>query len=206
VLDEGRFDKGGALVSWRYDSMDNLFFPRRGGFLYTEYELNRESLGADEDFERWELLSQAAYSFGKTDSSTVILTLKTAQSSDSANEPQNYYQVGGLFNMSGLRQNGFSGRQMLFSMAQYQHRLSKNKVIPLDMPVYAGFSVEGGQLWSDRSDVDFGDLKGAGSIYLAIDSPLGPVYVAYGRSVQSQSAIYFSLGWPFLGQNTRIAR
>ena len=34
--------------------------------------------------------------------------------------------------------------------------------------MYAGVSVEGGQLWRERSDVDFGDLQGVGSIYLAV--------------------------------------
>ena len=206
LLEDGGFDKGGALVSWRYDSMDEIFFPRQGGFLYAEYEYNTTDLGADEDFDRWQLLSQAAFSFGAEDRNTVILTAKTAQSLDAPNEPQNYYQLGGLFNLSGLRQNAFSGRQMLFTMAQYQRKLSRNSVIPLDMPIYAGFSVEGGQLWSERSDVDFGDLQGAGSIYLAIDSPIGPVFVAYGQTTNSRSAIYFSLGWPFLGQNSRIGR
>lgn len=206
LLPEGSYDKGGALASWRYDSMDEIFFPRKGGFLFAEYELNRTDFGSDDDFERWQAMAQAAFSFGAGEDNTVILTAKTAQSIDAANEPQNYYQLGGLFNLSGLRQNGFSGRQMFFGMAQYQRRLSDNSVIPLNMPVYAGFSVEGGQLWSERSDIDLGDLQGAGSIYLAVDSPVGPIYVAYGQTTESRRAIYLALGWPFLGQNSRIGR
>ena len=206
LLDDGSFDTGGVLTSWRYDSMDEIFFPRRGGFLYAEYEWNSTDFGADKSFERWQVLSQAAFSFGSDTRNTVILTAKTAQSIDAPNEPQNYFQLGGLFNLSGLRQNAFSGRQSLFVMAQYQRRLSENSVLPLNMPIYAGFSVEGGQLWSERSEVGFGDLSGAGSIYLAIDSPIGPVYVAYGQTTESRNAVYLSLGWPFLGQNTRIGR
>ncbi|MEH6592918.1 MAG: patatin-like phospholipase family protein [Halioglobus sp.] len=206
TLGEGYFDQGGALASWRYDSMDDIFFPREGGFFYAEYELNTTELGADADFERWQVLAQAALSFGKAERNTVILTAKTAQSLDAPNEAQNYYQLGGLFNLSGLRQNAFSGRQMAFVMGQYQRKLSKNSAIPLDMPIYAGFSVEGGQLWSERSDVDLGDLQGAGSVYLGIDSPIGPIYIAYGRTTSARSAIYLSLGWPFLGQNSRIGR
>ena len=79
-------------------------------------------------------------------------------------------------------------------------------MLPINLPVYAGFSVEGGQLWTDRSDVDFGDLIGAGSIYLGIDSPVGPLYLAYGHTEESQSAIYLSLGWPFLTNQARIGR
>ncbi|MEH6588877.1 MAG: patatin-like phospholipase family protein [Halioglobus sp.] len=206
LIEDGSFDKGGVLASWRYDNMDEIFFPRRGGFLYAEYEANLEDMGADQDFERWQVLAQAAFSFGADDRNTVIITGKTAQSEDAANEPQNYYQLGGLFNMSGLQQDALSGRQMAFAMAQYQRRLSENSVIPLDMPVYAGFSLEGGQLASTRSELDFGDMKGAGSIYLAIDSPIGPLYLAYGQTSDSRSAVYIALGWPFLGQNTRIGR
>ncbi|MEH6582390.1 MAG: patatin-like phospholipase family protein [Halioglobus sp.] len=206
TLDDGYFDRGGALTSFRYDSMDEIFFPRDGGFFYAEYELNTTDLGADQDFERWQALAQGALSFGKDDRNTVILTAKTAQSRDAADEAQNYYQLGGLFNLSGLRQNAFSGRQMAFVMGQYQRKLSKNSVIPIDMPIYAGFSIEGGQLWSERSDIDLGDLQGAGSAYLGIDSPIGPIYIAYGRTTNARSAIYLSLGWPFLGQNSRIGR
>lgn len=206
VLTEGDFDKGGAVASWHYDNMDQIFFPRNGTFLYAEYELNSKKLGSDENFDRWHMLAQSAYSFGLADRNTVILTAKTSQSIDAPNEPQNYYQLGGLFNLSGVPQDIFSGRQMLFAMAQYQRKLSANSVIPLNMPVYAGFSAEAGRLWSDRSDVDFGDLEGAGSVYLAIDSPIGAIYLAYGRAADSQSAIYFSLGWPFLSQNSRVGR
>ena len=95
---------------------------------------------------------------------------------------------------------------MAFVMGQYQRRLSSRSVLPTDMPVYAGFSVEGGQLWSERSDIDFDELIASGSIYLAIDTPLGPLYFAYGRTNQSQQAIYLSLGWPFLTNNTTPGR
>ena len=71
-----------------------------------------------------------------------------------------------------------------------------------------GFSIEGGQLRTDRSDVDFGDLTAAGSIYLGIDSPVGPLYVAYGRTEGdlNANALYISLGWPFLTNQARIGR
>ena len=74
------------------------------------------------------------------------------------------------------------------------------------MPVYAGFSVEGGQLWSERSDIDYSDMITAGSIYLAIDSPVGPIYIAYGRTNESHDAIYLALGWPFLNNNSTPGR
>jgi NTE family protein len=205
-LPDERFQEGGAMFSYRYDTLDSVYFPTRGGFLYTDYRLFREELGSDYDFERWQAIGQAAYSFGNDDRNTVILTGRTGQSIDAPNEPQNYFQLGGLFNLSGLGHNFFAGRQMAFAMAQYQRRLSSNSVLPLDLPVFLGASIEGGQLWSERSDVSSGDFINAGSIYLGMDSPLGPIYLAYGRSEDSQDAIYLTLGWPFLSNQTRMGR
>jgi len=205
-LIEDTFNEGGIFASYRYDSLDNSFFPPGGAFPYAKYAQQEQAMGASNNFEAWQVFGQAAYSFGATQGNTVLLTARLAQSEDAPNEPQNYYQLGGLFNLSGLSQNFYSGRQMAFVMAQYQRRLSDRSVIPIDMPVYAGFSLEGGQLWSERSDIDYGDLITSGSIYLAIDSPLGPIYIAYGRTSESQDAIYLSLGWPFLSNNTTPGR
>jgi NTE family protein len=46
----------------------------------------------------------------------------------------------------------------------------------------------------------------AGSIYLAINSPIGPIHFAYGRTEDSVDAIYLSLGWPFLAYGQRLGR
>jgi NTE family protein len=95
---------------------------------------------------------------------------------------------------------------MAFAMVQYQHRLSDTSVLPFDMPAYVGASLEGGELWSDRSDVNSGDFINAGSVYLAVDSPIGAIYLAYGRTEDSQDALYLALGWPFLNNQLRIGR
>ena len=95
---------------------------------------------------------------------------------------------------------------MAFAMAQYQRRLSDTSVLPFNVPAYLGASIEGGQVWSNRSDVSSGDFLTGGSIYLAVDSPVGPLYLAYGRSEDSQDAVYLSLGWPFLNNQFRMGR
>ena len=206
ALPEDHYNEGGATFSARYDKLDDAFFPTQGGFFYGEYRLMRDDLGADGDYERWQAIAQAALSFGAEDRNTLILTGRTGQSIDAPNSPENYFQLGGLFNLSGVSQNYFSGRQMAFAMMQYQRRLSDTSVLPFDMPAYVGASIEGGELWSDRSDVTSGDFINAGSIYFAVDSPIGPVYLAYGRTEDSTDALYLALGWPFLNNQLRVGR
>jgi NTE family protein len=205
-LNGADFQQGGVFTSLRYDTLDSAFFPTRGSFLYAQYSAQRTGFGSDADFERWLGIGQSAFSFGGGKRNTVIFTARTGQSIDAPNSPQNYFQLGGLFNLSGVGQNLFSGRQMAFVMAQYQRKLSSNSVIPIKMPVYVGFSLEGGQLWQERSEIDLDDLIGSGSIYLGIDSPLGPIYLAYGRTENESEALYLSLGWPFLSNLNRLGR
>jgi NTE family protein len=45
-----------------------------------------------------------------------------------------------------------------------------------------------------RSDVSSGDLIYAGSVFLGIDSNIGPIYLGLGHAEGNMTAIYFSLG------------
>ncbi|PLW70147.1 patatin-like phospholipase family protein [Pseudohalioglobus lutimaris] len=205
-LPEDNFHEGGAMVSLRYDTLDKAYFPTRGGYFSAEYRLLREDLGSDYNFERWHAVGQGAFSWGKDKRNTLILTGRTGQSIDARDTPQNYFQLGGLFNLSGVSQDLFSGQQMAFAMAQYQRRLTAKSVLPFDMPTYFGASLEGGQVWVDRDAVSSGDFVNAGSIYLAVNSPIGPVYLAYGRTEKSQDALYIALGWPFINNQMLMGR
>lgn len=198
---ESGFDEGGLTLTYLYDRLDSAFFPTEGGMFYSTVDGNRTGLGADTDFTRWEMQALGAISFGKSKANTVIVNARTAQSINAEASPQNFYLLGGLFNMSGFGQNRLAGRQLVFGMLQYQRRLTGQTLIPLSAPVYAGISLEQGNLWASRSDIALDDLRSAGSIYLGIDSPLGPIYVAYGRSEGANQSIYLSLGWPFYSQD-----
>lgn len=45
-----------------------------------------------------------------------------------------------------------------------------------------------------------------GGPYLVVDSPIGPIYLAYGRSEDAGDAAYLSLCWPFLQNQMRMGR
>lgn len=203
-LPTGNYDEGGWFASYLYDSMDNIYFPGDGAFFFAEYEQLDTALGSDVTFERAQILGQLAYSFGEADRNTLLFTGKVKGSDGAEPTPENLHQLGGLFNLSGIPLNALSGRQLAFVMAQYQRRLSPEGLIPFE--IYAGASLEGGQLWRDSSDIELGGLVTAGSIYLAVETPLGPLYLAYGLTEDSVDAFYLSLAWPFLGDRSPIAR
>ena len=65
------------------------------------------------------------------------------------------------------------------------------------MPVYVGGSLEAGNVWNDRHDIRSDSLLAAGSLNMAIDTPLGPLYLARGFAEHGRSKYYMFLGRSF---------
>jgi len=63
--------------------------------------------------------------------------------------------------------------------------------------VYLGATLEAGNVWDDRDDMAFDDLIVAGSVFVGLDSPIGPVYFAYGHAEGGNDSVYLFLGQPF---------
>lgn len=61
---------------------------------------------------------------------------------------------------------------------------------------YAGLSLEAGNAWARQADVRFGDMRKAGSLFLGLDSVIGPLYLGLGRTFGGDTAIYLFLGRP----------
>ena len=65
------------------------------------------------------------------------------------------------------------------------------------LPAYAGVTLEAGNVWEFEDEVSFGSLRKSASIFAGADTPLGPVYLAWGYSDDGESTFYFYLGNPF---------
>ncbi len=62
----------------------------------------------------------------------------------------------------------------------YYRRLNEQSLLPTDLPVYVGGSLEAGNVWFFKDDAGFDDLRYAASLFLGVDSPLGPIYLGVG--------------------------
>ena len=82
---------------------------------------------------------------------------------------------------------------MAFGRMIYNYRVSAPGLLD---GAYAGVSLEAGRVGDGLSDSNHSGLRTAGSLYFAVDSPLGPFYVAYGRSGSNHQAVYLFLGRP----------
>lgn len=107
------------------------------------------------------------------------------------------FSLGGFLNLSGTQRNSLSGRHVRFASLVYTYRMLENDFGAIRLPLYLGASLETGNAWADKKDVDFGDLVEASSVFLGWDSPLGPAYLAYGRSSGGDDSFYAYLGIVF---------
>ena len=61
---------------------------------------------------------------------------------------------------------------------------------------YAGVSLEAGNAWARRSDMSLGNMRKATSIFLGLDTNIGPLYLGWGHTFGADSALYLFLGRP----------
>jgi NTE family protein len=65
------------------------------------------------------------------------------------------------------------------------------------VPVYLGATFEGAAVDLDFSGVSFNDDFYAGSIYGAVDTVLGPAYLAFGLGESGRQSFYLYFGRRF---------
>lgn len=181
--------------AWRLqlvaDGFDRPVAPRSGYEAFASLLSSRGALGADQSYSKWQLHTAGAQSYGDN---TLNLGLDLGGRFGGGELPRyQVFQWGGFLRQSGYRIGALDGQSLQFARAIYQYKLAP---LPLLNGLYAGFSAEAGRLGRPISaDRPTGTMKSA-SLFLLLDGPLGPLYLAYGRSLSGASSVYLYLGQP----------
>jgi NTE family protein len=195
TLPVGDYELGGAYFEFGYDRLDSAYFPKSGQAFRMRWLADRESLGATEDADvlegSWELARSVARN-------SLVLSVEAGSAlDDRVNSPQDLFTLGGFLELSGLPRDALTGTQYGLARAIMYRRVSRGGTGLFEYPAYLGFSIEAGNVWQTRDDVDVGDLVMAGSLFFGADSPLGPIYLAAGLGEGGQRAFYLLLGKTF---------
>ena len=183
------FDRGEYFIRLSDDKIDDVRFPHRGHVVVIEGLASRDDLGADTEFEQLLFSSLLAQPIGK---GSVLLGLDYNTTLDSDAPIQSLFRLGGLQNLSGFAENELAGQHSGLLKAGYLRELGESGLLPFGL--YLGGSLEVGNVWQDTSDIKFSNTITAGSIFVGADTPLGPLYLAYGRAEGGIDSIYLSLG------------
>jgi len=192
LLDLGKphIDQAGATLRLVFDQLDNINFPRSGVLASTEIFASRRDLGAHDNYTRWDLLAQGAARLGDN---TFSIALRGAGTLDHDLPAYDLVQWGGFLRQSGHPVNSLIGQKLAFGRLVYTYKLIDQKMFD---GAYAGFSVEGGRMSKTLLPDQANGFVTSGAIFLGIDSPIGPFYLAWGRSSDGAKSAYVFLGRP----------
>lgn len=183
------FDDGGLHARFLVDTLDRSSFPRAGMLGQAEWRWRSTELGAESDYE----VARASW-LGVTQVFGQSLVLRMTGQFEVSGQVGfvDMAQVGGLFELSGYGNTELVGPESgVVSLITY--RQISNASGRLAFPAYIGASAEAGGVWQ-WSQLSEDDVTVAGSVFIGIDSPLGPIFVAYGAAEGGHRAAYFTIG------------
>ena len=173
------------------DQVDSVTFPRSGWAANAEIFQAFEAAGGDSRYGKLVADGFWAKSFGN-------FTIAPYVSADMRVGPDARPTVdsaflGGFLRLSGLAPGQlYADNAVLGRVMAYQRLVEMNSF--LGTGVYAGLSLEAGNAW--KSGLTISDLRLAGALYVAADTSLGPLFLAWGRAEGGFHSFYLSLGLP----------
>jgi len=178
-------------LEYMRDTLDDSAFPKKG--LFFDAKINRplEFLGADANSPAYFLDIYKPISAG---GGTFLFGLSANGATDDDFAFQEILSLGGITRLSGYQPDELFGRYTGLASVGYYRRLGGDQSSLFGTQIYVGGSIETGGVWIDRDDISTDSLQMAGSVFAGIDSPIGPIYFAYGHAEGGVNSIYLSIG------------
>ena len=184
------FDTGELFLQLYIDELDNINFPRSGGFLRLRATGGLKELGSGEDYEQGIFEGSYAYTIGRY-TGLVSGMFKMTRNSDAP--VQSMFNLGGFKRLSGLEQSELAGQHSALLSGAFYRRFGSF----FWLPVYAGLTLEYGNVFQERDAIRFEDGILASSIFVGLDTIIGPFHVAYGLTEGGRQNYYLFLGRSF---------
>lgn len=184
----GSFHRGELFARFSVDTLDSISFPVEGSYARIEWRGSNSSvLGANDGYDQLLLDWSHARSWGRH----TVLSSARYDSTISGQAPAYaLFSLGGFRDLSGLHADELTGQHVARFGASYYRRVGNLALFP----AFVGVSAEVGNTWSRRSDISGGSAIWGGSIWAGVDTPAGPVFLAYGSAEGGDDAVYLFLG------------
>ncbi|WP_232012607.1 patatin-like phospholipase family protein [Vibrio aphrogenes] len=192
------YTRQAAYVRYRLDTLDDFNFPTTGYYADVEYLYSFD----DYDDESDEKVAEV---------STMFMLAKSYQKhtlvgrfdygvvdSDSSDLPIDPKELGGFLNLSGIPRDSLLGRNKAYTSLVYRYKWFDNDFGLFKSPVYIGGSLEYGGVWNDTNKKwDSDSMYAAGTVFTGVDSPIGPIILAYGQTEEGYRSAYLMIGSMF---------
>lgn len=184
-----------------YDTLNQAAFPDHGTRLQFEILNNRQNLIPSNLGEEWQIEFSRFFNEGRHTVNTYLQYSEVNKADP--NNIHTFKTLGGFQRLSGFADDALFGSQLAFGRLKYQYRLSGDSSRSLNFPLYIGATLEAGNVY-DRNAKDtrktafkWDNTLKAGSLYLGLNSFLGPVYFAYGYHDNQNQSLYLYFGKEF---------
>ncbi|MGE5170747.1 MAG: patatin-like phospholipase family protein [Rudaea sp.] len=186
----GARSQGAAELRLIYDQLDSANFPRSGTAASANLFYSTKALGADDVYTKWEVEGSGAYSVGRH---TLDVGLKAGGALSGSLPRYDLFQWGGFLQQSGYPMGALLGERLTFGRLVYTYKLREQRFFE---GLYIGGSLEAGRMDDPLvPGSPTGTLKSL-AVFFGVDTPLGPVYLGYGRAADGNRSAYFYLGRP----------
>lgn len=173
------------------DTLDDANFPRSGARGQLLLLADVPGLGSAGDGQIVDLSWDQAISRG---ANRFLLGARVHASWGQPNLFNALSPLGGFTNLSGYAERELLGEQSVLFRSVYYRRLGDEGQL-FSVPAFVGGSIEAGNVYAERSQlISLENLIFAGSVFIGIDSPLGPIFLGYGRADSGASSVYLNFG------------
>lgn len=179
------------------DQLDDALFPRKG--YYLSAITNVAFGGAENRYNDAQIKALWAISSGRH---TINLALEGAgvYGADNANGSIGNgglgFTLGGFQHLSAYAPDQFTGNYLAYGRITYLNNLREFNLPGLSNPVF-GSSLEMGDVWQTRDNVNKGPYKKSASMFVGGNSIIGPLYFGFALAPQGVWNLYLQLGRVF---------
>jgi NTE family protein len=184
-------NQSGLRATLTIDQRDSATFARSG--YRTDLSVHRTltAFSAGQSFWNYRLMAEGALTWG---AQTFDLHLAHARVTGRGKPEFPQFELGGLLQLSGLKSGQLRGDRLYFARLMSFRRLGS--LAGFGSGIYLGGSFELGNATAATMPFASGDLVRAGSVFLGLDTAIGPVYLGYGRADRKRDSVYLLLGSP----------
>ena len=192
VLPSVKETTAGPRVRLFADQLDHAFFARSGYRAIASAYVADGSFGSDRDYKRLEGTLEGVMSWR---AHTVNIALSGGTNLGTDMPAYETFTLGGPLRLSGYRIDEFAGRRMTFGRLMYYNQAVKLPDL-LGSGVYAGASLEAGQMKNGFDGSSDAGTIASGSLFLGAETSLGPAYFGLGIGEGGRRFLYLLVGVP----------
>jgi NTE family protein len=185
---------GQVFVSAGLDTLDNPYFPTRGGRASAQYTAGLTALGETADFQQASASGLYTVGFGRN---ALIMNAEGGHAVQGTLPLPSLYTLGGPFSFPGYSIDELTGDTYFAARLVYRRKMTSKEESLFGFPIYLGGMIVTGNTWTKPGAADFSNLHFGGNVYVATDTLIGPVFFTVGAADHGRTAFYFFLGKPF---------